>query len=289
MTRFLSDRLDLDRLRAIDPSVIQGLDFEAIKAARIAKLKELWPTWDQGALETDPAVILQEVDAYRELLDHQSINEGFRAILPVFARGIDLDHIAARAGVLRLDGEADDDLRMRYFASFGAPSAGSEDAYVYAALTAAPSLRDVAIIGPDINGRPGDVDVVLLANSPEPTPSAVLSGVRAAVHGRSVRPLTDVVTVHAATIVPYTASLTVYAPRDADVTVMREATLTALATITSGRFYIGSPVPKNALAAAGFACGADEVTVNSPAADIGDDPYSAPYCASLSVEVIARF
>ena len=299
MTRFLSTRLDLSRLQAIRPAVLLGIDFEALLVERLARLQEELPAVDVLGLETDPLVRLQRVDAYREMLDRHRLNEGFRALLPAFARGTDLDHIALRAGIVRQElvpatasypavVEADDALRLRYFAAFGAPAAGSEDAYVFAALTAWPGAWDVRCVGPDEHGQPGAVDVVLTAPEGQAVSTETLSAVSIALNTKSVRPLTDQVSVLATIIVPYAVSLTVEILPGPDPAAVRTDIVARLGAITAERYRGGGEVPLAALAAAGYAAGAVAVSVTSPVASIVRDPYSAPWCSSITVTVTER-
>ena len=299
MTRFLSTRLDLSRLQAVRPAVLLDIDFEALLVERLARLQDELPAVDVLGLETDPLVRLQRVDAYREMLDRHRLNEGFRALLPAFARGTDLDHVTLRAGILRQEltpatgstpatMESDDDLRLRYFAAFGAPAAGSEDAYVFAALTAWPDAWDVRCVGPEEHGDPGSVDVVLTAPEGRPVATETLSAVSAALNAKSVRPLTDRVSVLAATIVPYAVALAIEILPGPDPAAIRADVLARLATITAERYRGGGEVPLAALAAAGYAAGAVTVTVASPSGPIARDPYSAPWCTGMAVTVTER-
>jgi len=297
VTRFIATRLDLSRLQAIKPALILDLDYEAILAARLANLQQRLPSVDVLALESDPAVKLQEADAYRELLDKALLNDTVRGLLPAFANGVDLDHVAARAGIERLElvpatssapavMEDDDTLRMRYFASFGAPAAGSEDGYIFAALTAYPGAHDIAVVGPGVHNVPGRIDVVVLAPGGTATPAGALSDVTNACNGKSTRPLTDMVSVVSATIVEFATSLTVRIRRGPDPAAVRTAVLANLVTILADRYRVGGQVPRSALASAGYDAGAVSVEVAGPVSDIPSDPYSAPWCTSTTVTVV---
>ena len=289
MTTFLANRLDLSRLRRLSPSLIRALDYEAIlderRAMLVAKFAAGGVDYDVGALETDSAMIVEQVDAYRELLDRQAVNDGFRACLPAFAKGADLDHLVLRAGLLRLDGEADDDLLMRYFASFSAPSAGSADAYVFQSKTAFSSAVDIAVLGPETHGQPGLVDVVVVPPAGGVVSDAGLAAIRAACNGKRSRPLTDVVSVQSAVIVPYSVAITAVLPAGPDPSMARTEILAGLAEITSARYHAGGRVPVAALAAPAYDAGAAIVAVASPAADIAPDPYAAPWCVGVAVTI----
>ncbi len=256
MTRFLARTLDLTRLQSRKPEVLRDIDFEDLLVEYLARLQEEAPGIDVLALETDPLVRLARVASYRDMLDRQYLNEALKQLLPSYATGANLEQIAARSAILRLAGEDDDTLRMRYFASFGAPAAGSEDAYVFAALTAAPTLWDVRCVGPEEHGEPGKVDVVLTAAGGVATDPAVVLAVGRAINGKSVRPLTDEASALAATVVPYAVSVAAQIlprPRPGRVRADIRARLEA---IVAERYRGGGEVPREALSAAAFAAAA---------------------------------
>src|SRR5690606_10342748 len=103
MTRFSADTLDLSRFPA--PLAIRGIDYEALLAARktalVAAYQERGIAYDVERLESDRAIILEETDAYRELLAYAAINDAVRACMVAFAVGSDLDHLAAFYGISR--------------------------------------------------------------------------------------------------------------------------------------------------------------------------------------------
>jgi len=85
------------------PGVVEELDFEEILAAMKADLLSRDPAYGE-LLESDPAMKLLEVCAYRELLLRQRVNEAARAVMVAFAVGSDLDHLAALFGLERAAG-----------------------------------------------------------------------------------------------------------------------------------------------------------------------------------------
>jgi len=64
--------IDLSRLPA--PDVVAPLDYEAIRSQLIADFRARWPGFD-ALVESDPAIKLLEVAAYRELLLRAAIND----------------------------------------------------------------------------------------------------------------------------------------------------------------------------------------------------------------------
>ena len=304
----LSNRLDLTRLQSIRPALILDLDFEAILAARLATLQARFneaaeetatDPIDVLTLETEPTVILQQEDAYRQLLDYGLLNDKVRGLLVAFATGTDLDHLVARAGIQRITIRAatdstpaimedDDTLRIRYWAGFGAPAAGSEDAYILAALSAFPTAWHVYCLGPTEHGDPGRVDVVVTARDGEAVDDDTLVDVERACSAKSVRPLTDMVNVVGATPAPYQVEMTVEIVRGPDPQAVKADVEARIAAIVGSRYRGGGEVPRAALAAAGYEAGAVSVTVAKPVADIPRQVYVAPWCSLVTVTVVER-
>jgi len=149
------------------PAVIEELSFEAIVDRQKAKFQELWeavrignpdldlPAYDVAMLETDPVVVLIEVESYRELLLRARANDVARSNLLSFSIGADLEHLAADHGVTKLTGETDLALRQRIvLADQGNSAAGSEEWYEFHARSASVEVADVAVYrkgsGPEI-------------------------------------------------------------------------------------------------------------------------------------------
>lgn len=299
MTRFIASRLDLSRLRNVRPDLILDLDYEKILQERLDAIKAERPELDAIDLESSPLKILQEQDAYRQLLDYHLLNTTLRGLLPAFSTGVNLEHIAARTGIVRLQigtkpdtgepvWEDDDTFRMRYFASFGAPAAGSEDAYVFAAMTAYPGAWHVNCAGRDEHGIPGQVDIVVTAPGGQPVEEADLIRIARACNTKSVRPLTDQVNVLAAEVLEYEVELLVDIMRGPDPAEVRAAVIARLGQIVAERYRGAGEVPLSALAAAGYDNGAVSVQVVKPAADIPRNHLVAPYAKTITVTVQER-
>ncbi|MET0373168.1 MAG: baseplate J/gp47 family protein, partial [Rhizorhabdus sp.] len=217
--------VDLSRLPA--PAVIEALSFEQIRADMLAMLAARLPGFD-AFVESEPAVKLIEVFAYRELLLRARINDAARAVMPAYAIGADLDQLAALMGVARLlvtpadpqTGaaavmESDADLRRRLvLAPEGYSVAGPEGAYIFHALTADGDVLDASATSPS----PGAVVVTILARGNGGVAGAPLvAEVAAYLSADERRPLTDVVTVQPAQLVDYqiTAQVRTFAGPDA--------------------------------------------------------------------------
>ena len=102
--------IDLSKLPA--PDVIETLDFETLLTNYINDFVARNPNY-ATLLESDPAIILMQVVAYREMLLRARINEAAKANMLAYATKGDLDNLAAFFGVERLEDETDERLRKR--------------------------------------------------------------------------------------------------------------------------------------------------------------------------------
>src|SRR3546814_4166353 len=138
--------VDLSRLPA--PDIIEALDFETIVADAVARMKSAMPDFIER--DSDPATKLLQVFSYFAQLLRQRVNDAARAVMPAYATGADLDHIAALFGITRFTltpadevlgipavMESDADFRRRMvLAPEGYSVAGPEGAYIFHALSA---------------------------------------------------------------------------------------------------------------------------------------------------------
>ena len=146
----------------------------------------------------------------------QRINDAARSVLLAFARGTDLEHIAAEYGVSRLVirpadpvavppveavYESDDELRERaQLAWEGLSTAGPRDGYVFHALTADGQVADATATSPE----PCDVRICVLARDGDGTaPAELLDKVRAKLNDEDTRPMGDRLTVQSSSIITY--------------------------------------------------------------------------------------
>ncbi|MBB3346039.1 baseplate J/gp47 family protein [Sphingomonas sp. BK069] len=293
MTETAATAVDLSRLPA--PQVVEPLDYEAIYAAMLADLRRLVPDFD-ATVESDPAVKLLQVCAYRELLLRARVNDAARAVMPAFARGSDLDQLAALMGITRhllSAGDAsrgipptyedDDDFRRRLvLAPEGFSVAGPAGAYVFHALSADRDVLDASAISP----APGDVLVSVLSRTGDGTaPDALVATVDAYLSAETRRPLTDHVRVRGATIVPYVveAVLTTYAGPDAATALAQARANVAAHAARCHR--LGLDITRSSLFAALHVEGVQNVALHQPAADVVVDRTAATWCSGINVTV----
>lgn len=307
---------DIDLSRLPPPGIIEQLDFEAMLAARMSDLAARFAaggvTYDVGALETDPAKILQETDCYRELIVRGRINDAVRAVLLASAKGTDLEQIAGEYHVSRqlitaatpttpAVYQSDDVLRRNaQLAWEGLSTAGPDGAYYFHSLNAHPQVRDVGVFGPNdgltVAGvftpfvDPGQVLISVLGTEGDGTPSdQVVAAVTAELNRREVRPLTDQVIVQKASIVDYAVDATIYVLPGADSSLILTQAQTRVAAYVERQRRVGAAIERFGLAAALFVPDAngvplvDSILITSPAADVVPDPRAAAYCTSQSV------
>lgn len=267
-----------------DPEIIEALDFETILAGMIADLQARDPSYSE-ILESDPGIKILEVAAARELILRQRINDALQATLLRYAGGADLDNLASFYGVTRLEDETDAALRARVIERImGSSTAGGAAWYRYQALTASELVKDAAVSSP----APGEVLVNILSTQGNGTASnQLLQTVNAVLQSDSVRVITDVVTVAAATIntVPVTAQIYLYPDTPIEVFTGLQARLSAAFTAASG---LGWDVTRSWLIAQLHPAGVQRVVLTAPAADVICGPSQAPALGAITLTMAGR-
>lgn len=283
--------VDLSRLPA--PDVVEQIDYETILAAMLADLQARDPQFT-ALTESDPAYKLLQVCAYREMLVRQRCNEAARAVMLAYAVGSDLDQLGALFGVTRLQldpgnpaesipptMESDTEFRRRIqLAPEGYSVAGPEGAYIFHALSADPDVLDASATSP----MPGEVLVTVLSRQGDGAPSAALvAAVAGALTQDSVRPLTDQVTVQAATIVPYAVNATVYTYAGPDSALVLAESQRRLEAYVAASHRLGRDVPLSGIYSVLHSEGVQRVELASPLADIVIDRTQASHCTGITI------
>lgn len=272
--------IDLGKLPA--PLVVQPLDFEAELSAMQTHIVQLLPELAEViTLESEPANKLLQVFAYQKVLMQARVNDAAHACMLAYASGSDLDHLAALLAVERLPGEDDARLRNRaQMALEGQTVAGSVGSYVFHALSASTQVKDAAVDSP----TPGTVRVTILASDGDGTPgSDLIATVQAALSAEDVRPLSDLVQVNAAQVVPFAvaAVLDIYpGPAGAPLQLAAQAALDAY---LSDHARLGYDITLSGLYAALHQPGVQRVHLSSPAADVVIGPHQAAHCTATSI------
>lgn len=284
MSRF--DTIDLSRLPV--PDAISGLDYQAIMNERIADLLERFAAaeipFEVEGLQTSPAIILQQEDAYRELLQFAAINDAVRAVLLASSWGSNLDAIGAMFGVARMVDpgnpnaeppvpptvESDDRYRRRIqLAPEAYGAAGTKGGYRYHALSADQRVLDVDVLNhaDDEALDPGDVAVVIL-----PATDDVQSEVVEAVRNRLMRddnkPLTDALEFRVAEPIMSNITATLWLRRGPDPLVVKQSAETRLSAYLTKQRKIGTVVAYSGISGALHVEDVERVALASPSGDL---------------------
>ncbi len=290
--------IDLSQLPP--PDVVEELDYETLLGERKTALIARYPAEEQAsiaavlALESEPLTKFLEESAFRELLLRQRINEAARAVMLAYAKGKDLEHIAALFGIQRLvikpadpvagtpaEMEEDADLRLRVqLAPQSFSTAGPEGAYRSLGRNADGRVLDVSATSP----TEGEVRITVLSREGDGTAAPdLLEKVKAALRAEDKRPLTDYVTVQSATILHYEVSATLHLFPGPDATVVVTEARKRLATYVEACHRLGSVVVRSGLDAALHVAGVKEVELHQPTDHIRPDMTQAPYCTGMTV------
>jgi phage-related baseplate assembly protein len=279
------------------PEVIEELAFETVLSEMLADFQDRYGAFD-APVESDPAYKLLESAAYRETLLRGRINDAARAVLLAFSQKADLEHLAALQNVERLlldpgdplavppvapTFESDERLIERVqLAPEGQSTAGPSGAYEFHGTSASALIADIAVASPSAVS----VVVTVLALAGDGTPDQdLLDAVTAALaDDRKIRPLTDQVTVQAATIVNYAveAALDIYKGFDAET--VRAAAAAAAAVYATENRKLGRSITDSGLKQALHRPGVHQVDLTSllPPVIAADE---AAYCTGIVVTV----
>lgn len=202
-----TDPFDLSLLPA--PGVIEELRYESILSRQRSKFMEVWeavraanpsavlPAYDVELLETDPAMIGNEAESYRETVLRARINDAAKANLLAFATGTDLDHLAAFYDVFRMAGENDDRLVTRVILAIqGRSPGGTEERYRFIAMSADIGVSDAFVY---TVGRSPLIKVAIYSTAADGVASpSLLAKVNVALQAPGARMVNDTIVVASA-------------------------------------------------------------------------------------------
>lgn len=292
------------------PDIITVPDFETKYNELKTVLLELNPDYEEVlALESDPLVMALQTFAYREMVLEAKINDATRANMLASSSGNDLDGLVAGKNIERLVIQAentsikpaiplimedDESLRHRAQMAFdGLNTAGSDDSYVFHALSADGNVLDADAASPS----PCNMVVTLLSRDGNGEPNNELlvtvrryfgltdDGAAAAELSSKVRPLGDRLSVVAAEVHEYAviAELTIL-PGPAG-SAIQETAEKAVQLFVSDRHKLGYDVTRSGLYAALHQSGVHNVNLISPVADLILDNTQAAYCTGVTVTI----
>lgn len=279
-------RVSIDLSQLPFPGVVEPLSFEQIFSERKAALLAAYPdAADALELESDPLTKLLQENAYRELILRQRINDAAKSVMLAYARGSDLQHLAALFGVKKLPDEEDDRLRARVQLSpEGFSTAGPIMAYVFHALSASDQVADVYVHSP----VPGEVEIVVLAVPSDENPNgaaglALLEKVNKATNADDVRPLCDSASAVSADVLTYQVRATLILLDGPERSVTVGAAKAACQQYVSEQFRLGHDITISGLHAALHQPGVMRVDLASPTSTISVDSNQAALCTAIDI------
>ncbi|MGI0119446.1 baseplate assembly protein [Zooshikella sp. RANM57] len=272
----MTTEINLSQLPA--PDIVETLNYEVILDELLSDFQAIYSDYS-ALLESDPVYKLLEVAAYRELTIRQRINEAARSVMVAYARGTDLDNLAALIGIKRkviqeadLKSEppkkqileSDDVLRQRIILGpEGFSTAGPKGAYRFHALAASDKVKDVYVTGHE--DEAGTVYVTVQSYDGDGTPNQeTLKRVEAILNDEDIRPLTDKVVVEPVTPIHYEieADITFYSGPDQQV-VLKEAE-NRIKQYVIEHHYLGHDITESGILAALHVPGVQQVILKSP-------------------------
>lgn len=285
---------DLSTLPA--PTVVQELSYDAIVARQNAEFQAHWaelrltypdlPDYDVSMLETDPAVILNETESYRELLLRARINEAARARLLAFAQKGDLDQLAIFYDVIRLPGETDTRLKLRVILAIqGRSTGGPKERYKSIAMAA--DIR-VASVEPYRVGRSPLIYIAVFSTEPNGVASEdLLAKVRAAIMNENVQLMNDQFVVSSAVLSVVNLTFDIWLLRDAEeATVIRA--VDALRSAWAEEQTLGRDLIKEWWVSKLMIDGVHKVTPTGPTSDVIVPPSEAVAIGTITPNLRGR-
>ena len=288
--------LDLSRLPA--PLVLESLDFEALYQEALTDFRALMGSNWSAPLESDPVVKLLEKAAYDKMMGRARINDAAKALLLAFARGSDLDHLAANYNVQRLQVvaadpgavppieaqyESDDSLVERTLLAFeGMSIAGPRDAYVFHAMSADGRVADARASSPSAAAVAGS----LLSRRGEGLASEdLLEVVRQALNDEEVRPVGDRVIVQSASLINYQIEAVLYLYPGPEIELSLIEAKAALERYINTQRRLGRDIRRSAIHAALHVSRVQRVELIHPAEDVVVLDNEAANCTGFSVVI----
>lgn len=320
--------IDLSKLEK--PELLKPLVIEDLIAEMIADLRARDPHQYAEILESDPAVKLLETEAYRIKQEVDQINYKASQLSLAWAEGDLLDHIGLTyfGGTQRLVVQAADasasppkelvmekDDSYRYRLSLYPESittAGSNNAYIFHALSADGRVSDVSVTSPYpgttlvsviaagnalpavdfeapawkqvISGTWGvDVTLNLAAFNPQASTvgADVLANVNARLQPDDVRPQSEEVLVQAGVVGDYDLRVDVYMYVGVGRAQVMQASARALIAYVSNQFKLGRDINDSGIKAAAHGVGVQRAVRVTPTADIVNDEFHASLCRSI--------
>ena len=284
------------------PNMVESLDYETLFNERKEAFIATWKTQEEQAhyreilsRESEPLTKYLQENAYRELILRNRINTAACANLLAFAKGQDLDAVAANFDVSRLliseatsnnsaVYESDDDLRSRVQMKFDSLStAGPENSYKYHAFSADGRVVDVAVTSPS----PACVNITLLQEDTvnNSTTDEVIQKVKDALNAEDVRPIGDRVDVKNATFVPYKIIGTIFTNGNPEDALLLQTAISNIQAYAYQKKRLGRSIYLSEIYAKLHLTGIKHVVLDEPKADILLKTEEASLCDTLEIKL----
>lgn len=284
------------------PNAVEVLDYEALLALWVADYETRMLAVDPLFTlppESDPAMKVLEVGAFRELLLRQRVNEAIKAVCLAYAIDADLQQIGGRYNVelLMIDAgdpnavppvpptyESNEDFRRRIQLSFeGFSTAGPVGAYKFHGLGADGDVLDISVQRPTA----GDILITVLSRVADGTAAPELvAAVEAVLSDEDVRPVNDTVIVQGAGIVNYsiTAQLEVYSGPDMDL--VKAVALAEVTKYTAECHRLGRNVTLSGINGALQRPGVHKVNLSAPVSEVVISKSQASWCTAITLTAV---
>ncbi len=258
-------------------NIIEPLNFEEI----FSRMKEELISRDESftaLVESDSAMKVLEVAAWRELLLRPRINEAVKSNLLKFATGEDLDNLAEFYGVERQKEEDDERFRKIIKAKIiGWSTGGSKEHYRYHALSADSRVKDALVESP----IPGKVQVSILSTELSTLQEELLEIVKNQLNREDVRILTDTVEVVSCNMIEIDIHSKISIKRPDIIETMKKKFIEKFGTTKR----LGWKVTRSWIIANLFMEGGENVELIEPREDIGVKGNECAFLKSLNVEL----
>lgn len=274
--------LDLSRL---EPAPIASTAYDGILQARLTSLKGRFEAagipWNVDRVKFNPGVIVQQEDAYREMLVRQEINDAAASLRLATAVGPALDHLGqtyhrtARREIA--PGVLENDASYRAHAQ-----ASAEARPLYGLVPGGYAWRVAQRFAADVKdvvslrAGPGLIDLMLLGHAHDGTvPAGTVARVQAAFDGEAHHQSTDTVTVKGAEIRAFAVDLLIRHRPGLLAGALVEAATRGLTALRDARHAIGRALTRSAIETAATSADVEEVIL----VNAGDLPHQASFAA----------
>lgn len=297
------------------PNVVEPIQPETVltqmRAELSAKYADDHPIQQALTLESEPLNKILEVWAYRYSLKIAEENRKAQALMLAFATGSDLDHIGvtyyrlARKLIQAEDltvippkpaiYETDEAYRYRLALSVESVTmAGSAGSYEFHALSASSAVFNVSVHSP----APTEVDVYLAgqiegdvleqAGKSVGVNATAVQDTYKALTADDVRPLTDLVRVHAAAAVDYQINAVVSVKSGISPALILQQALADLRAYLTGNYRPSATIATSKIIGALDVAGVSRIELSKPLADVVPGIGKVARCTAYNITALSE-